>query len=76
MMGHFRKKRFFPGNVPDIFRPLRVALCFGVLLPALVFLSGTATGAMDLSDEPMLAQIKPAPANIMIVTQGRQQTVI
>ena len=67
MMRYSRKRRFSPGNMPDIFRILPFAVFFCVLLPALGLLPGRAVGAMDLSDEPMLAQIKPAPANIMIV---------
>jgi type IV pilus assembly protein PilY1 len=67
MMRHLRKRRFSAGFVPNIDRPLQVALFFCAWLPALYFLSGTAIGAMDLSDEPMLAKIKAAPANIMIV---------
>ncbi len=67
MMRHLRKGLCYPGNLPDIFRPLPVALVLCALLSAQWFLPATAAGAMDLSDEPMLAQIKPAPANIMIV---------
>jgi len=66
-MRHFKKGLFYPGKLPDIFRPLPVALLFCTWLAAQWFLPATAAGAMDLSDEPMLAQIKPAPANIMIV---------
>ena len=66
-MRHFRKRRFSNGNMQDLFRSLPVAWFLCALLPVLCFSTGTAAGAMDLSDEPMLAQIKPAPANIMIV---------
>ena len=67
MMRHFRKHLFSSGNVSDKFKPFPIALFFCVMLSALCLSSGTSDGAMDLADEPMLAQTKPAPANIMIV---------
>jgi len=67
LMRHFRKQLFSSGKVSELFRSFPVILFFCALLPALCLSPGTAAGAMDLSDEPMMAQIKAAPANIMIV---------
>jgi type IV pilus assembly protein PilY1 len=67
MMRHFRKQLISSDNGSDIFRTFPVILFFCAILPALCLSPGTAAGAMDLADEPMMAQIKAAPANIMIV---------
>jgi type IV pilus assembly protein PilY1 len=67
MMGHFRKQLISSGKWSAKFRTFSVILFFCIWLPALCLLPGTAVGEMDLADEPMMAQIKPAPANIMIV---------
>jgi len=67
MMRHFRKQLFSSGNVSDIFKIFPLILFFCALLPGLCLSPDTAVGAMDLADEPMMAQIKAPPANIMIV---------
>jgi Tfp pilus tip-associated adhesin PilY1 len=66
-MGHFRKQLISSDKWSAKFRTFSVILFFCTWLPALCLLPGTAVGEMDLADEPMMAQIKPAPANIMIV---------
>jgi len=66
-MGHFKKQLISSGKLSAEFRPFSVILFFCAMLPALCLLPGTALGEMDLADEPMMAQIKPAPANIMFV---------
>ena len=66
-MGHFRKQLISSDKWSAKFRTFSVFLFFCIWLPALGLLPGTAVGEMDLADEPMMAQIKPAPANIMIV---------
>jgi len=38
-----------------------------IFLTAVFFSTGPVHGAMDLADDPMMAVIKPAPANIMIL---------
>jgi len=67
MMRHFRKQLISHGNGSELFRTFPVILFFWAILSAPCLSPGTAAGAMDLADEPMMAQIKAAPANIMIV---------
>ena len=66
-MGHLRIHRVSYKKLSDKFRIFPITLVLCVLLTATCFSALPALGAMDLADEPMMAQIKSAPANIMIV---------
>ncbi len=66
-MRHFRKQPAASGHGSDKFSTFPIALFLGALLSALCLSAGTSDAAMDLADEPMMAKIKAAPANIMIV---------
>ena len=67
MMAQFRKQLFSSGRLPYRFKTLPITLFLCALLSALGLSWGTADGAMDLADEPMLAKFKAAPANIMFL---------
>lgn len=67
MMGHLKKQLVSYSKLSDKFRNLPITLVLGTLLAAVWFSSGPVNAAMDIADEPMMAQIKAAPANIMIV---------
>jgi type IV pilus assembly protein PilY1 len=67
MMGHFKKQLIPSGQLRDKVRTSSVMLLFCILLSAICFFPGSAVGAMDLADEPLIVQSKPAPANIMIL---------
>lgn len=67
MMGHSRNQLLSYSKLSDKFRSFPITLVLGTLLAAVWFSLGPVNAAMDLADEPMMAQIKAAPANIMIV---------
>ena len=67
MMGYLKKQLIPFVKLPEKVRTSSVMLLFCTWLSALCFLPGTAAGAMDLADEPLIVQSKPAPANIMIL---------
>ncbi len=56
----------FEGFSEQVCAGLRI-LFFSAFLTAISFSTNPVHGAMDLADIPMMAEIKPAPANIMIL---------
>jgi type IV pilus assembly protein PilY1 len=66
-MGHLRKHPLSNSKLGDKFRIFPITLVLCTILAVVCLSSGPTNAAMDLADEPMMAQIKAAPANIMIV---------
>jgi type IV pilus assembly protein PilY1 len=66
-MRHFRKQLISSDPLSDKFRTFQVTLFFCALLSAFCLCPDPSVGAMDISDEPLIVQSKPPPANIMIV---------
>ena len=67
MQQHFERQTKFPPGLPDQFSIHGVVVSLLLLFTSIFIPANLASGSMDLSDEPILSQIKPAPANIMIL---------
>ncbi len=68
-MVHLKQLNFFTAGIPRcrVLTILVTALLGAMLLFTGSPLAARSTGAIDLADEPLMAKIKPAPANIMIL---------
>jgi len=66
-MGHLRKHPLSNSKLSDNLRIFPITLVLCTMLAVVCLPTGPVSAAMDLADEPMMAQIKAAPANIMIV---------
>jgi type IV pilus assembly protein PilY1 len=71
-MVHLKQINNFAASLPVCYRHRRLSILVGTLLWSILLLQATplvagTTGSLDLADEPLMAKIKPAPANIMIL---------
>ena len=66
-MRHFKQHNLSFTGLSEQFCTGLIIVFVSTLLTAVFFFGNPAHGAMDLSDEPLMTGIKPAPANIMIL---------
>ena len=66
-MRHFKRHNLSFTGLSEQFCTGLIIVFVSTLLTTVFFFGNPAHGAMDLSDEPLMTGIKPAPANIMIL---------
>ena len=67
MKRHLKQHNYFFAGFAEQFCTGLIIVFLSTFLTAVFFSTNPVHGAMDLADEPMMTEIKPAPANIMIL---------
>ena len=66
-MQHLRQHNYSVAGLLQHFCTGSIRVFLSTILTAVFFLTTPVHGTMDIADEPMMAVIKPAPANIMFL---------
>ena len=66
-MRHFKQHHYSFAGFAEQFRTGLIIVLLSIFLTAVLLSTNPVYGAMDLADEPMMTEIKPAPTNIMIL---------
>jgi type IV pilus assembly protein PilY1 len=67
MMRHLKQHNYSFAGFSEQFCAGLIMVFLSTFLTVVFFSTSPVHGAMDLADEPMMTEIKPAPANIMIL---------